>query len=720
MSARGNGRGRGRGGRGRGGRRGGRGGPRGDAAGANWGCLACRFENSDFLPYCEACGVKKGENVSLAPSQVDGGASTAKGGLPSDFFQATSTFGPHVAALRANRAEYFIDLTSSVYSGISMNPAVRARVLAAAWATGEKAAVDDLLAMPEVIGVNEVLKALQILDAPRASRKLADKIERVRATATPTTIARLQTDLQNLRAEMLMGERVGSVTRSLCKRIAVWASRIPAESLEFYLLNFPTAPWKAVADLCHLKPADFQLPYFLSAVFDDSAVPADSLVGRGRALTSDNLAAMLAAEPRFLNMYSFLRKRVEPASYSEAAKVAMTSGAPLGEVIWWFHELECDAACAVLGKRLESGESVDSMRYSLNFGKLMERLLTFTERGWPFAAHLLPIAEARLASVVFPPNDVRVAVLGDASGSMEVAVKTASILGGLLSACLSAELVFFNHLPLWPPVQPRTAAQVVDVARVVQADGGTAPVVALLEYARSFRVIIDVFIVVTDEEENESVYVPELHYLRHGSVRFAELFQYYKLCINPNARVVFCSFLPPNVRVGRMQREMADLGLPCDVFPLNPRCPDLAKFDSLLQLLKRVNEQLVLAKGASCSGAVGSSGTSVPASDSHVAATLDTVDSACVASDAAAPVTVTAARPNLKRIHSACSDDVVVVAATSVTPITTSIADLRVHAPAQDAAACMGSSTPQSMGTEEEAMDECQDVVGKRRRAGPE
>ena len=337
---------------GRGGARGGRGGRRRTQRSSNWTCKACCFENSEFLPYCEGCSTKRGEVVALSAA-VEAVAAVSGGGLPADFFLSSANFPTHVQMLRAHRDTYFRELTACISNGMALNGATRARTLAAAWATGEKQAVDDLLALRDVIGVNEVVKALQLLDAPRASRRLTDKIERVRATAKPATIGKLETDLTNLRAEMLVGERVGSVSRSLTKRIQRWVSGIPASSLEFYLLSFPTGPWKAVADLCHLKASDFQLAYFLPAVFGGvDAIPADSLVGRGRALSAGNLAATLEAEPRFLEMYSFIRKSVPPSAFTDAVKTFISARAPLGEVVWWFHELECDGGAVALRDRL--------------------------------------------------------------------------------------------------------------------------------------------------------------------------------------------------------------------------------------------------------------------------------------------------------------------------------------------------------------------------------
>lgn len=60
-------------------------------------------------------------------------------------------------------------------------------------------------------------------------------------------------------------------------------------------------------------------------------------------------------------------------------------------------------------------------------------------------------------------------MLGDASGSMEVAINTSTILGSLLSVCLDAELVFFNRKAFPPPCVPASAADVLCITQAVIA-----------------------------------------------------------------------------------------------------------------------------------------------------------------------------------------------------------------------------------------------------------
>jgi hypothetical protein len=119
------------------------------------------------------------------------------------------------------------------------------------------------------------------------------------------------------------------------------------------------------------------------------------------------------------------------------------------------------------------------------------------------------------------PLDPPVVVLGDASYSMDVAIRTATVIGSLLTALTNAELRFFNVQSIPPHVVPRTieqvllslslslslsflwillecfccrdgvmiTSQVLEVATKTRADGLTAPACTLVEYYRQRKVV---------------------------------------------------------------------------------------------------------------------------------------------------------------------------------------------------------------------------------------
>lgn len=86
---------------------------------------------------------------------------------------------------------------------------------------------------------------------------------------------------------------------------------------------------------------------------------------------------------------------------------------------------------------------------------------------------MIPVAEKRLKQISLPLQPPVVVIgkitafitsiltfLGDASGSMEIAIKTATIISSLLTVLANAELRFFNGANFFPHVNPKTIKEV--------------------------------------------------------------------------------------------------------------------------------------------------------------------------------------------------------------------------------------------------------------------
>jgi len=170
-------------------------------------------------------------------------------------------------------------------------------------------------------------------------------------------------------------------------------------------------------------------------------------------------------------------------------------------------------------------------------------------------------------------QDTAVAVFGDASGSMEVAIKCACALGSLFSAVLKADLVFFNDKPFDPPKVPRTAREAIAVVEAVKAGGGTAMAAPLYRYYETKKKV-DLFIMVSDEEENTS----------YQTYRFLDLFQKYKKEVNPSTKVCFVSFLAVGVP-GQLKTQFDGAGVVARQLRLDKQRPDTSKFDALLGMI---------------------------------------------------------------------------------------------------------------------------------------
>ncbi len=164
----------------------------------------------------------------------------------------------------------------------------------------------------------------------------------------------------------------------------------------------------------------------------------------------------------------------------------------------------------MLTQRLAAGEEPE-----LTYGKLMERLLFMKMNNKAFYRHLIPFAERRLKAIKLP-LEPPVVVWGDASYSMDVSIRTSTIIASLLTVLSNAEIFFFNVDSFAPPKLPSTIPDVLDVAINTRADGLTANACALRRFYDE-RVPVKFFVMVTDEIENEP----------SGGTFFAQLFYRY-------------------------------------------------------------------------------------------------------------------------------------------------------------------------------------------------
>eukprot|EP00618_Florenciella_parvula_P017280 CAMPEP_0119544400 /NCGR_PEP_ID=MMETSP1344-20130328/54710_1 /TAXON_ID=236787 /ORGANISM="Florenciella parvula, Strain CCMP2471" /LENGTH=752 /DNA_ID=CAMNT_0007588899 /DNA_START=82 /DNA_END=2337 /DNA_ORIENTATION=- len=597
----------------------------GDAGAGQWECNLCKFKNSPFMPVCEICSLKKDAPAPEASLHY-GGADTTHGVRP--ILLGEGVLSQHQAAYRGHPHIYEGEVRKLLDLAVAIPSANLPRI--AATLAAEKSH-DLVRALLDHMSIAEVLAFTKFLDGPRKVRQWTKKLERLSADPNrpvkASTIAAIEKKIAVVNQEVLEG---GNVTGALAKKIrAKVKTELPAEKLEFYLLMFPTGVWKELADLVHFAPGDFQLDYFLSVVYDTPAPPG-SLVADVRALaeTPEGAAAVAPLLQKHDNLfldYSYLRKKFPPDSANELpgeVKLMIARKAPLEDVIWFYEELEAEGVEAALHHRLASGESLEAGRGRANFGKLMERLILFRNRGLKFVPALLRYADDQLAvimaggraaaaanSTAVNSNSTaansagkaaaeepvavavaaagghggRVAVLGDASGSMEVAINTATILGSLLSVCLNADLRFFNDGSFPPPTMPTKAAEVLTVTEQVPATGLTSPAVALTPFFAEAKAgtepPVDLFIVVSDEEEN----TPD----PTSGMTFAQRFRQYQQEVNANAKCFLVSFLTgPSSFLGKMNASLRSEGIMCRQFRLDARRPDLSKLTSLLALLK--------------------------------------------------------------------------------------------------------------------------------------
>jgi hypothetical protein len=474
-------------------------------------------------------------------------------------FFRESSLREHVETIGEHRGLYVAVASLLLHYRVELTAGTKARLLAAAWHAKEYDFGDYALSFGEQFMLPDVLRALRMLDGPRRVRALEKRLARLRkqASAKARTMAEARAALIEAENELFEGQPT-SVSGALARRVQRWLSTIEPWKLEFYLLQMPTEPWRDIADLVHPRASHFSLDYFLPTVFG-AVAPDASIVRACAQLDADNADALVA---NYDVPYSFVRRRV--AHPSDAIKARIAAYERLSVVIWYYEELRTADVDALIEARLDRGEEP-----TLSYGKLMERLLFFKMNSVPFYSKLIPIAERRLGELDLVLGD-DVMVIGDASYSMDVAIRTGTIIASLLCVLGEGDLRFFNDRVIVPERLPTDVESVLHVASTTKADGLTAPAVALKDlYER--RHIVRYFVCVTDEIENES----------HEGEFFAQLFYRYYVDVYP-AKLLFVSFLDDPQKKGRMVTALESFGIEPLQFVLDQTRPDLSKLDSLL------------------------------------------------------------------------------------------------------------------------------------------
>lgn len=497
-----------------------------------------------------------------------------------ELFTKQSTFNEHFIAQREQLLRYLSTLLVLVKSGMEVKDNAKARALAALW-SHKRFALADYLLSPQSnrgagfgFGLTEILKAVNLLDSGRKIRVLEKRMNLLQKQqkVRQRTLGRVTSSINDLKREPVQG----SLSGALIRHIRRWVLTLPPADLQFYAIHLPREPWKELADLLHLNPKkDFAEPWFLEVAFGAPA-PEEGIVAACAQLSRENV---LEVVKRHAPPYTFLRKSRELLSDEVMTEIARYT--PLETLIWWYEEMRNEHVDGIIRAKLEAGEPL-----RMGYGKLMERLLTFKAMDAPFLPALIPAAEEKLQGLRLP-LEPPVVCFGDASYSMDVAIRVSTIIASLMTAITHADLRFFNTESIVPPKLPRTIADVLELTMSVRADKLTAPAAALLEYYEK-RIPVKTFIIVTDEVEN----------LPHGGDFFAQLFYKYRRDVQPDAELVFVSFLPNQNARGRMVRALEQLGIkPRLEVRLDGARPDLTKLDSMLALLSSGTREFATSVG---------------------------------------------------------------------------------------------------------------------------
>ena len=493
------------------------------------------------------------------------------------FCNPAVTLDQHIQAQNENLPRYLATMFYLDSSSVEIGQKAKACALAAAWCRHDHNLANNLLRHTRLFTLTEVLKAVNMLDAARQIRVFEKKLKRLEMSKTKPKASKLGKIKNNIDNLNKLKPSNGSASGAVARHIQRWTRTLTASQLEYFALHMPTDPWKKLADIVHFNPAkDFPaLTWFLPFCFGIPA-PSESMVARCRDLTEANVNELLK---EFAIPYSHLKQHKDKLTNESKARIAVKEE-KLDTVLWYYEDLQCDEVDNIISERIREGEKV-----TLPYGKLMERMLlcrlireglstestragsrnrplsaisqtsapTFPNKA-KFYTDLLPFAEAQLEKIKLPLESP-VAVIGDASGSMEVAIRTATILSSLLTAICSAKLNFFNSNVFQAAFVPKTLEDVLTLALITRADGSTANAAGLVPYYDA-KEVIKTFIMVTDEEENADGIIAD-----GTRMRFFDLFMKYRAEVYP-AKLVFISFLNHQHSQGEMYSKFVEANVP--------------------------------------------------------------------------------------------------------------------------------------------------------------
>ncbi|PIK41203.1 hypothetical protein BSL78_21955 [Apostichopus japonicus] len=378
------------------------------------------------------------KDVQADSSQLEKITKNAKE-KPHLLFTNTVGFALHYDSQESNHNGYWATLFALLKSGYDISSGNKALILAAAWAHKDHKMAERLLSYKEQFGLVEVVKALNLLDSGRKIREWEKKMKRMELQKGKPKKSKLSKCKQNIENLKAVQPKVGSVSGALIRHVKNWVQQQTAKELEYFALFYPKESWKKLADICHLNPQkDFSsIPWFLPFCFGEEA-PDTSLVKKCSLINKDNVNELILGTDV---PYSHIKSLAGELNKESKTRIA-TYTESLSTVLWNYEDLSCPEVDSVINERLEGGEEVD-----LTYGKLMERLLMLAMKAKgteqvPFMAALMDQAEKGLKNISVSLK-APVAVLGDRSPSMNVAIRTSTIIASLVANITQAKLSFF-------------------------------------------------------------------------------------------------------------------------------------------------------------------------------------------------------------------------------------------------------------------------------------
>ena len=441
-----------------------------------------------------------------------------------------------------------------------------AKILVAAFIRNDKELLLYLFHDKRYEDLPVILKCCEILDSPRLLKQLEKKTDHIK---NHQKISKHKTKLNNL--QTLNEEIDMRLTKSKIKFIKKhWIANLSKEKLEYAAILFPVKQWKYLIDLLHLKPEDFQLKWFTNYIFTKE-YPVESLIHVCNNINKNTLKETLL---KYKIPYDFLRKKYNKLLNEEIINLIFDY-TPLENIIRHWDIFNNERNEKEIIERLNNKEKIN-----MPYGELMKKIQMLSEKD-KLTQILLNIAENYLQNYKMEINQP-VVVLGDASSSMDIAIKTSIIITSILVKLCQAKMHLFRDKDQFIENPPTNVQEVLSCMNIYRANGLTAPVMSLLPYYEK-KEIVKTFILVTDEVENTD----QFGTWTGQATAFAEIFKQYREEVYP-AKLVFVSFLENNKdgpMVASLKHLIPNIAKDIIQFRMNLRKPDLRKLDELLNTM---------------------------------------------------------------------------------------------------------------------------------------
>lgn len=441
----------------------------------------------------------------------------------------------------------------------------------------------DYLFSHKTYGLKEILRTCFTLDTTRYVKQLEKKYENAKNNPNHTkkTLQRIQWKInKNKNMDQGMGVENGfSLTKSRINKIKnKWIKNISEDDLKLFALSMPVRQWQRLADMLHISPKDFQLDWFLAFVYNPNKAPEGSAIyDFNNVINNYNETKMIKFLTKHKLPYKSMRSCLldRNINLTNKCKDIFTTDMTHEDYLWYWEELKTEQRDKKLINYLNEAGELDC-----SYGKLMERLLTIRTNGaYTLYKSILNTADTVINRLKLNISS-KVAILADASASMQVAINTGLIIASSLSVVCNAEIRLFRDTDelLTPPTN---AKEVIEMSKKHYACRATAPASSLYPYYLD-KTVVDIFVIVTDEEENTDCFG---NWTNGNDNMFSSLFKKYLSEVNPNAKLVFVSFTKTGIdgyMIADIKNNHKSYAENVLVFKLDMYRPDLAKLDKII------------------------------------------------------------------------------------------------------------------------------------------